>query len=126
MRGWRMNCGGTSRYLFLDRHEASGLLKTYRKKWRQKMRGIFSQIFPNSNAYVNADAKMMSEDAEEALVEIESGDPAGGYYTSTVVVFDEDRQKAEAPATQIETTINNAGFRPRAEALHTMDALVAT
>ena len=75
----------TSRYLFLDRHEASGLLKTYRKKWRQKMRGIFSQIFPNPNAYVNADAKAMSEDAEEALVEIESGDTAGGYYTSTVV-----------------------------------------
>jgi hypothetical protein len=24
------------------------------------MRGIFSQIFPNPNAYVNADAKMMS------------------------------------------------------------------
>jgi hypothetical protein len=37
---------------------------------------------------VNADAKMMSEDAEEALVEIESGDTAGGYYTSTIVVFD--------------------------------------
>jgi CagE, TrbE, VirB family, component of type IV transporter system len=61
------------------------------------MRGIFSQIFPNPNAYVNADAKMMSEDAEEALVEIESGDTAGGYYTSTVVVFDEDRKKSRRP-----------------------------
>ena len=84
----------TSRYLVLDRHEAAGLLKTYRKKWRQKMRGIFSQIFPNPNAYMNADAKAMSEDAEEALVEIESGDTAGGYYTSTVVVFDEDRAES--------------------------------
>ena len=116
----------TSRYLFLDRHEAAGLLKTYRKKWRQKMRGIFSQIFPNPNAYVNADAKMMSEDAEEALVEIESGDTAGGYYTSTVVVFDEDRQKVEAVAKQVEKAINNAGFTARVESLNTMDALIGS
>ena len=116
----------TSRYVFLDRHEATSLLKTYRKKWRQKMRGIFSQIFPNPNAYVNADAKMMSEDAEEALVEIESGDTAGGYYTSTVVVFDEDRAKVEAAAKQIEKAINNAGFTARVESLNTMDALIGS
>jgi type IV secretion system protein TrbE len=116
----------TSRYLFLDRHEAAGLLKTYRKKWRQKMRGIFSQIFPNPNAYVNADAKMMSEDAEEALVEIESGDTAGGYYTSTVIVFDEDRATVEAAAKQIEKAINNAGFIARVESLNTMDALIGS
>ena len=90
------------------------------------MRGIFSQIFPNPNAYVNADAKMMSEDAEEALVEIESGDTAGGYYTSTVVVFDEDRQKVEAAAKQIEKAINNAGFTARVESLNTMDALIGS
>ena len=90
------------------------------------MRGIFSQIFPNPNAYVNADAKMMSEDAEEALVEIESGDTAGGYYTSTVVVFDEDRQKVEAVAKQVEKAINNAGFTARVESLNTMDALIGS
>jgi type IV secretion system protein TrbE len=116
----------TSRYLVLDRHEAAGLLKTYRKKWRQKMRGIFSQIFPNPNAYMNADAKAMSEDAEEALVEIESGDTAGGYYTSTVVVFDEDRAKVEAAARRIEKAINNAGFVARVESLNMMDALVGS
>jgi type IV secretion system protein TrbE len=116
----------TSRYVFLDRHEAVSLLKTYRKKWRQKMRGIFSQIFPNPNAYINADAKMMSEDAEEALVEIESGDTAGGYYTSVVVVCDDDRVKVEAAAKQIEKAINNAGFTARVESLNTMDALIGS
>src|SRR5258708_28829004 len=90
------------------------------------MRGIFSQIFPNPNAYVNADAKMMSEDSEEALVEIESGDTAGGYYTSTVVVFDEDRQKVEAAAKQIEKAINNEGFTARVESLNRMDALIGS
>src|SRR5258705_607078 len=69
---------------------------------------------------------MMSEDAEEALVEIESGDTAGGYYTSTVVVFDEDRQKVEAAGKQIEKAINNAGFTARVESLNTMDALVGS
>jgi type IV secretory pathway VirB4 component len=73
-----------------------------------------------------ADAKMMSEDAEEALVEIESGDTAGGYYTSTVVVFDEDRQKVEAVAKQVEKAINNAGFTARVESLNTMDALIGS
>ena len=69
---------------------------------------------------------MMSEDAEEALVEIESGDTAGGYYTSTIVVFDEDRQKVEAAAKQIEKAINNAGFTARVESLNTMDALIGS
>jgi type IV secretion system protein TrbE len=60
------------------------------------------------------------------LVEIESGDTAGGYYTSTVVVFDEDRQKVEAAAKQIEKAINNAGFVARIESLNTMDALIGS
>jgi len=59
-------------------------------------------------------------------VEIESGDTAGGYYTSTVVVFDEDRQKVEAAAKQIEKAINNAGFTARVESLNTMDALIGS
>ena len=69
-------------------------LKPIGKNGGRRCAASFRRSFPIPNAYVNADAKMMSEDAEEALVEIESGDTAGGYYTSTVVVFDEDRAKS--------------------------------
>lgn len=116
----------TTRFVFLERQDALNLLNAFRKKWRQKMRGLLSQIFYNPAAPVNHDAKQMGEDAEEALTEIQSGDTTGGYYSSTVVLFHEDRTQLERAAKQVEKTINHLGFVARIESLNTVDAFMGS
>ncbi len=46
----------SSRFIFLDSHEAIKHLDEYRKKWRQKIRGIFDQILNTNTGPVDEDA----------------------------------------------------------------------
>ena len=64
----------------------------------------------------------MVEDAELAIAEVNSGVVGQVYYTSVVVLMDEDRDKLDAAARQIEKTINSLGFAARVETINVMDA----
>lgn len=112
----------SSRFIFLDQHEALGHLDKFRKKWKQKVRGFFDQVFNTNNGTVDQDALFMVSDAEGAMAEVNSGLVAMGYYTSVVVLMDEDRSALEVSARRIEKAINSLGFAARIETLNTMDA----
>ncbi|WP_412058708.1 hypothetical protein [Bartonella sp. DGB2] len=103
-------------------HEAIAHLDKFRKKWRQKIRGFFDQIFNTNSGRVNHDALSMTEDAEHAIAGIESGLVAGGYYTSVIILMDEDRTRLEQSARSVEKSINRLGFVARIETINTLDA----
>lgn len=112
----------SSRFIFLDQHESVKQLDMYRKKWRQKVRGFFDQVFNTNSGAVDQDALAMVNDAETAIAEVNSGLIAVGYYTSVVVLMDESRSRLEQSARQIEKAINRLGFAARIETINTMDA----
>ena len=116
----------SSRFIFLDAHEAVRHLDKYRKKWRQKIRGFFDQVFNTHAGPVDQDAMAMVADAEAAIAEVNSGLVAQGYYTSVVVLMDEDRIALEASARQVEKLINRLGFAARVETINTMDAYLGS
>ena len=116
----------SSRFIFLDAHEAVRHLDKYRKKWRQKIRGFFDQVFNTHAGPVDQDAMAMVADAEAAMAEVNSGFVAQGYYTSVVVLMDEDRIALEASARQVEKLINRLGFAARVETINTMDAYLGS
>lgn len=116
----------SNRFIFMDPHEALREMEKFRKKWRQKVRGFFDQIFQTSTGSVNYDALSMMHDAEAAIAEINSGLVAQGYYTSVVVVSDEDRSRLDRSVRQIEKAINARGFAARIETVNTMDALLGS
>ena len=116
----------SSRFIFMDPHEAAAHLDKFRKKWRQKIRGFFDQVFNTNTGAVNLDAKAMVQEAETAIAEVSSGLVAAGYYTSVLVLMDEDRMKAETAARQIEKAINALGFAARVETINTMDAFMGS
>lgn len=111
----------SSRFIALDAHTASAHMDKYRKKWRQKQRGIMDQIF-HTNGPVNADAVMMTEDAEAAMAEISSNQVSAGYYTSVIVMMDDDFERLENNALKLDKLIRNLGFSSRIETVNTMDA----
>ncbi|MQA21657.1 VirB4 family type IV secretion/conjugal transfer ATPase [Rugamonas rivuli] len=116
----------SSRFIFLDTHEALAHLNTFRKKWRQKIRGFFDQVFNTHTGHIDKDAVDMVADAESAIAEVNSGLVAAGYYTSVVVLMDEDRERLEAASRQVEKAINRLGFAARVETINTMDAYLGS
>ena len=112
----------SSRYIFMDQHEAEAHLDKYRKKWRQKVRGFFDQVFNTNSGVVNQDAAAMVQDAEQAIAEVSSGMVAAGYYTSVVVLMDEDRDRLLANARTVQKAIQKRAFSARIETINTLDA----
>ncbi|WP_426107817.1 VirB4 family type IV secretion/conjugal transfer ATPase [Massilia sp. TSP1-1-2] len=116
----------SSRFIFMDHHEAVAHLDKFRKKWKQKIRGFFDQVFNTNSGVIDEDAMSMVADAASAIAEANSGLVAQGYYTSVVVLMDEDRDKLEASAGMLEKAINRIGFSARVETVNTFDAYLGS
>lgn len=116
----------SSRFIFMDGFEAVKHFDKFRKKWRQKTRGFFDQVFNTHTGAIDQDALSMVADAESAIAEINSGLVAAGYYTSVVVLMDEDRERLEASARQVEKAIHRLGFAARIESINTLDAFLGS
>lgn len=116
----------SSRFIFMDAHEAVRHLDKFRKKWRQKIRGFFDQVFNTNTGAIDQDAMAMVADAEAAIAEVNSGLVAQGYYTSVVILMDADRDQLDQSARQVEKAINRQGFAARIETINTMDAYLGS
>jgi len=116
----------SSRFIFMEPHEAVRELTRYRRKWKQKVRGFLDQITNSQTGPLDQDAMAMVADAEAAIGEVNSGLIGMGYYTSVVVLMDEDRGEVERSARHIEKVIQQLGFAARIETLNTMDAFLGS
>lgn len=116
----------SSRFIFMDQHQAVAHLDKFRKKWKQKVRGFFDQVFNTNSGNVDQDALSMVHDAEAAIAEVNSGLVAAGYYTSVVVLMSENRETLEVDSLRIEKAINSLGFSARIETINTIDAYLGS
>ena len=116
----------SSRFIFMEPHEAVRELTRYRRKWKQKVRGFLDQITNSQTGPLDQDAMAMVADAEAAIGEVNSGLIGMGYYTSVVVLMDEDRSELERSARHIEKVLHQLGFAARIETLNTMDAFLGS
>jgi type IV secretion system protein VirB4 len=112
----------STRFIFLDQHEALAVLEKFRKKWKQKVRGFLDQVFNTASGNIDQDARDMELDAVVAKAEISSGVVASGYLTSVIVLMNEDIDKIEQASRRIRKYINSLGFVSRIETINTMDA----
>jgi type IV secretion system protein VirB4 len=112
----------STRFIFLDPHEATAHLERYRKKWRQKVRGLLDQVLQSNTGAVDQDALDMVQDAEAAIAEVNSGLVAQGYYTSVVVLMDESRDAVTRAAEQTYRVVTRLGFSARIEDVNTLEA----
>ena len=115
----------STRFIFLDRYQALAELRKYRKKWKQKIRGLFDQMF-NLGGPQNQDAVDMTASAEAAMAELSSGEVGAGYYTSVIVLYSEDRARLEQDTQQVIKTIQRLGFVPRLETVNAVDAFLGS
>lgn len=112
----------SSRFIYLDHHEAKQALGQYRQKWKQQVRGFVAQLFKTQGGSVNEDAVLMVQQSDDALSEASSGLVAFGYYTPVIVLMDRDRTALAENARVVVRAIQREGFTARVETINTMEA----
>lgn len=112
----------STRMIYLDQHEAAAQLRRYRQKWKQKVRGFWSQVFKTEGGVVNEDALTMTAEAEAAMSEASSALVAFGYYTPVIVLLHESRALLTEHARMVVREIQREGFVARIETVNTMEA----
>lgn len=116
----------SSRFIFLDGHDAKALMNKLRKKWQQKQRGLKDQIFNTSGGAVDLDAVNMTVDTEAAMAEVETGAVKYGFHTSVIVLLDEDRLRLKEKAAKIRKVILEMGFGARIEDVNAVEAFLGS
>lgn len=112
----------SSRFIFLEQHEAIAALNRYRLKWQQKIRGFWSQVMKSQKGMVNTDALDMAKQTEVAINDAKSGLIAYGYYTPVVVLMHENRTFLEEQARHVKRELERKGFGARVESVNALEA----
>jgi type IV secretion/conjugal transfer VirB4 family ATPase len=116
----------SSRFIFLDDQEARQKLERTRKKWQQKVRPFFDQLFQTQSRSVDQDAMTMVAETEDAIAEASSQLVAYGYYTPVIVMFDTDEARLRDQAEAVRRLIQAEGFGARIESLNATEAYLGS
>jgi type IV secretion/conjugal transfer VirB4 family ATPase len=116
----------SSRFIFLDAEEARSRLERTRKKWQQKVRPFFDQLFQTQSRSVDQDAMTMVAETEDAIAQASSQLVAYGHYTPVIVLFDSNREALQDKAEGVRRLIQAEGFGARIETLNATDAFLGS
>ncbi len=112
----------STRMIYLDQHETLAELRKFRRKWKQQVRGFWTQVFRTQGGSVNEDALLMTAQADSAIAEASSATVAFGYYTPVVVLMNQDRTSLIEDARLVVREVMREGFSARIETVNTMEA----
>jgi len=116
----------STRFIFLDHRQARADLNKMRRKWKQKERGFVAQLLRQQNAPRDEDAQQMTQEAEAALAQANSGLVAYGYYTPTIVLMSENVADLAEMAREVVRQVEREGFACRVETLNTLEAYLGS
>lgn len=116
----------SSRFVFLDAEDARARLERTRKKWQQKVRPFFDQLFQTQSRSLDQDAMLMVAETEDAIAEASSQLVAYGYYTPVIVLFDEDQRSLQEKCEAVRRLIQAEGFGARIETINATDAFLGS
>jgi type IV secretion/conjugal transfer VirB4 family ATPase len=116
----------SSRYIFLEQHEALGTLSRYRRIWNQSKRSFGAQMFNTSGGVINTDAVSMTKEVEQSMADSRSGMVSFGYYTPVVVLMSENQELLMEQARYVKKIIEAKGFHARIETINAVEAWLGT
>lgn len=112
----------SSRFIFLDQHQAEHGLEKFRRFWNQTVKSFRAQLFRTENGAINLDSLEMTAEVSHALKDAKSGVVGFGYYTSVVVLMSEDKGLLMEQARYVKKEIQRRGFAARVEKENTQEA----
>lgn len=115
-----------TRFLALDKTEATRTLTRLRRQWfskRKSITALLREVLYNEPVQlIDSDAENKAADADEALQALGGDHVAFGYLTATVTVFDDDRTRIDDKVRAVERAINGAGFTTIRESVNAVEA----
>jgi type IV secretion system protein TrbE len=119
-----------TRFIALSQHQGIAEIKRLQKTWFGQRLSIGDHVRANANAgmtFEDGDAVSMTADASAALQEASNGIVKFGYYTCTVVLSDEDKNKVEAAAVEVVKRLESrVGFAATVEAMNAVEAYLGS
>jgi type IV secretion system protein VirB4 len=120
----------SNRFIFMDPPEARKIIDSRRKKWfmgRKSMKAFVSeQAIGTTSNEMNNDATNMARDAQGALDELSGDVVRFGFYTSVIIIAEEDPQTADERAREVLKLLFNLGFNARIEDVNAVEAFLGT
>lgn len=115
-----------TRFICLDKREAENETGRYQRLHyakRKSMATLIKEMLTQSEtAQVNEDAVAKAEDSAAAGFEVANDLVAYGYYTTCIVLLDEDEKQIDKKAKAVEKTINSLGFTATIETLNCVES----
>ncbi|MCC6912289.1 MAG: conjugal transfer protein TrbE, partial [Rhodospirillaceae bacterium] len=116
----------TSRFICLDKTEATRELTKLRRQWfnkRKSITALLREVIYNEPApLLDSDADNKVFDADAALQALGGDHVAFGYLTTTITVMDVDAGRAEEKVRAVERVINGLGFTTIRETINAVEA----
>lgn len=120
----------STRFLFLDKHDAEGELTRLRRQWFAKRKGIMAilreTIYQQESPLVDSDAANKAENADHALQLLGSDAVGFGYLTAVVSVLDQNPEVADENLRAVARLIQSHGFVVIMESLNAVEAWLST
>lgn len=127
LNGLNLDFRWTSRWIALDKDDAREQINKKMRAWMSK-RISFAKLIGkmmNLSADVesdNSEAAVNQDDSGHALYEVDNNISGFGYYTATIVVYDEDVDVCDKKISAIASYINDKGFTCKIETINSKDA----
>lgn len=115
-----------TRFICLDKLHAEKEVESYIKEWNNQVVRLRDQFMKTMAPKLNKDALVMREDAEYVKTQIQSGEIGAGYISSTILIFDENRDSLEYKAREVRKILQSLGFTPRFEDVNAMEAYLGS
>ncbi|MBP9741770.1 MAG: hypothetical protein KBD37_00260 [Burkholderiales bacterium] len=120
-----------TRFIRLDTRDADYLLKKIRKVWAQKRRSLLGFLREASGkeegvGWQNDDVMVLASMANEAVMVNNLNTESYGFYTSTVVLFNEDINQLNNDVRLVRKAIENIGFKTMLEDINAVEAYLGS
>lgn len=123
----------SNRFIFLDEQDAVSEINKIRGAWFYKKETVFSFLVNalkrgknETVSHKNQDAILHIEDSEKATLEANLGAVKYGFFTSTIILYDENKEKIEKNAQLLVKIFNNNGYYVKIEELNAVDAFLGS
>ncbi len=114
----------STRFIPLGKQEALKTLKSYHRKWfagRLSFFQLISEVFSEKETVnVNRDALNKAEEVQQEIEAVEGDYVSIGYYTSTIILLDKNKEKLNENSNLIKKAINSLGFIVKVENLNSV------
>ena len=116
-----------TRFYCLSKQDSIEELNKIKKGWYGKMKPLTAMVKEllldrESSDNLNENAVMKFDESRDAITAVEADVTSYGFYSSMIVVSDENEEAANQKAQLVEQTLINLGFRAKVEDLNAIDA----